>query len=182
MAEETHIREAREDDATQLVTLAERAFRDAFGADNAPSDMDAYVGETFTLERVRSELADEASTYLLAFIGDDDAPVGYAKLRAGVTDPCVTGPEPIELERIYADQSVIGRGVGAALMQAVLDTARAGGHLTLWLGVWERNARAIAFYERWQFVEVGSHPFLLGSDEQTDLVMQRAVSAEREMQ
>jgi ribosomal protein S18 acetylase RimI-like enzyme len=76
------------------------------------------------------------------------------------------------------DQAAVGSGIGAALMRAVLDAARRNGRKTLWLGVWERNARAIAFYERWGFEVVGEHVFRLGSDEQTDLIMERAVNAE----
>jgi GNAT superfamily N-acetyltransferase len=84
---------------------------------------------------------------------------------------------PVELQRFYADRSAIGHGVGAALMRASLDAARSAGHRTLWLGVWERNARAISFYERWQFETVGDHKFRLGSDLQTDLIMARPVPA-----
>ena len=60
-------------------------------------------------------------------------------------------------------------------MRASLDAARSAGHRTIWLGVWERNARAISFYERWVFEKVGDHVFRLGSDDQTDLIMARPV-------
>jgi ribosomal protein S18 acetylase RimI-like enzyme len=83
----------------------------------------------------------------------------------------VKGPDPVELERIYVDKSAIGRGVGAALMEACLDAARRGGHRTLWLGVWERNPNAIGFYERLGFRQVGTHGFRFGSKLQTDLLM-----------
>lgn len=99
----------------------------------------------------------------------------YAKLRTGTTDPSVTGSGPVELQRLYVDRSAIGYGVGAALMRASLDAARLAGHRTIWLGVWELNARAISFYERWQFQTVGDHKFRLGSDHQTDLIMVRPV-------
>jgi ribosomal protein S18 acetylase RimI-like enzyme len=66
--------------------------------------------------------------------------------------------------------------VGAALMQACIDEARRRGHKTLWLGVWEHNPRAQAFYRKWNFVEIGTHVFHLGNDPQTDLLMQRTIS------
>jgi diamine N-acetyltransferase len=113
--------------------------------------------------------------FLLAFTDSDEQPAGYAKLRAGTTDPSVTGSDSVELQRLYVDRFAIGRGVGAALMGATLDAARSAGHRTLWLGVWERNLRAISFYERWQFETVGDHEFRLGSDNQTDLIMARRV-------
>lgn len=175
MSNHPHIRTATPADAEPLAALAERTFRDTFAEDNAPVDMEAYVCASFSLDRVQAELDDGANTFLLAFVDGAEHPTGYAKLRTGTTDPSVTGPDPVELERLYVDPSAIGRGVGAALMQASLDAARSAGHQTLWLGVWERNARALSFYERWEFEAVGDHVFRLGSDDQRDLIMERPV-------
>jgi len=121
-------------------------------------------------------LANNANTFLLAFVNDGEQPIGYAKLRTGTTDPSVTGPDPVELERLYVDRNAIGHGVGAALMRASLGAARSAGHRTLWLGVWERNIRAISFYAKWGFETVGDHVFRLGADAQRDLIMERSVS------
>jgi ribosomal protein S18 acetylase RimI-like enzyme len=63
--------------------------------------------------------------------------------------------------------------VAAALMQACLDQARKAEHDVVYLGVWEHNPRAIAFYRKWGFEKVGEHVFLLGDDEQTDWLMLR---------
>ena len=153
MYEQCRIRTATPADAEPLAALAEQTFRDTFANDNSPDD-----------------------TFLLAFTDGEEQPAGYAKLRTGTTDPSVTGSDPVELQRLYVNRSAIGRGVGAALMRASLDAARSAGHRTLWLGVWERNVRAISFYERWQFETVGDHQFRLGSDDQTDLIMTRLVS------
>jgi GNAT superfamily N-acetyltransferase len=79
----------------------------------------------------------------------------------------------VELNRFYLVQDWVGQGAGSRLMQACLEEARQTGHDIIWLGVWEKNDRAIAFYRKWDFVEVGRHPFLLGEDLQVDLVMQR---------
>jgi ribosomal protein S18 acetylase RimI-like enzyme len=177
LADPSFIRPASEDDADRLAKLAERTFRDTFAADNAPADMEAYVAESLSLDRVRAELADSKTTFLLAFIGDAGEPAGYAKLRSGTPDPSVTGDDPIELERLYVDRRMIGQRVGAALMRGCLNFAQSAGFQTIWLGVWERNTHAIAFYERWGFEAVGDHVFRLGSDNQRDLIMQRSVSA-----
>ncbi|HYE95162.1 MAG TPA: GNAT family N-acetyltransferase, partial [Rubricoccaceae bacterium] len=169
------IRPATPADAETLAALAERTFRDTFAADNTADDMEAYVRDAFGLDRVRAELEDAANTFLLAFVNGGEQTVGYAKLRTGATDPSVTGPAPVELERLYVDRGALGHGVGAALLRASLDAARSAGHRTLWLGVWERNARAISFYERWGFETVGDHVFRLGSADQRDLIMERPV-------
>lgn len=138
--------------------------------------MEAYVPDYGLTDRVRAELADGANTFLLAFAGGMEHPTGYAKMRTGTTDPSVTGPDPVELERLYVDKSVLGHGVGAALMRASLDAAQSEGHQTLWLGVWERNVRAISFYEKWGCKTGGDHVFKLGSDDQRDLIMERPVA------
>ena len=156
-----------------LCTLAARIFHDTFAVHNRPEDMAAYMDEAFTPERLRAEIEDPRSTILLAFV--EDEPAGYAKLSTGEAPACVAGPRPVELARLYADRAWHGRGVGAALMTATLDAARALGAATLWLGVWERNDRAIAFYRKCGFEPCGSHPFWLGADEQTDVLMVRAL-------
>jgi GNAT superfamily N-acetyltransferase len=173
MFRQPHIRTGAPADAKALAVLAERTFRDTFGDDNSPCDMEAYVRESFTRDRLIRELSDNANTFLLAFRNGAERPIGYAKLRTGTTDPSVTGPKPVELQRLYVDRSAVGHGVGAALMSASLGAAWSAGHLTLWLGVWERNVRAIAFYQRWAFETVGAHVFRLGADHQTDLIMAR---------
>lgn len=154
-----------------MSALAERTFRETFAASNTASDLDAYVRDAFSLERVRSELADPGNSFFLAFADGGSRAGGYAKLHAGAPDPSVTGPDPIEIERIYVERNAIGRGLGAALMRTCLEEAAARGGKTVWLGVWERNGRAIAFYERWGFAVVGSHVFQFGSDPQNDLIM-----------
>jgi ribosomal protein S18 acetylase RimI-like enzyme len=165
------IRTATPDDAAVLTELAARTFRDTFAAENDPADMKAYMDEAFTVARQSEELADPRATFLLAHV--DGEPAGYAKLYAGEAPSCVEGERPIELARLYADHAWHGRGVGSALMEACFDEARRAGFRTMWLGVWERNARAIAFYRKSGFARCGSHVFRLGTDDQTDDLMRR---------
>jgi len=157
-----------------LAELGARTFSETFGPDNTLEDMAAYLGATFGPEKQAVELADPRMTFFIAEI--DGAPAGYAQLRSGGTDG-VTGAKPIEVVRFYAAKEWIGRGVGPALMRACLDEAHRAGFQTLWLGVWKRNARAQAFYRKWGFRVVGAHVFQLGSDPQTDLLMERPVSS-----
>lgn len=172
-----HIRRGTRADAERLAAFAERTFRDSFTDENAVPDMDAYVREAFAVAHIRQELAAATNTYLLAFAKEADILLGYAKLRAGTSASSVTGPDPVELQRLYVDHRMIGQGVGAALMQACLATAQQQKHATIWLGVWERNLRAISFYERWEFTTVGQHIFQFGSDPQIDLIMTRSLTA-----
>lgn len=177
MSQDLEIRPAWAGDIEALAALAERTFRDTFAAENRAADLDAYVRGAFSSERLQEELSEPQSIFLVAFLGRAPDPIGYAKLRTGTPDLSVTGANPIEIERLYVDRNALGRGVGAALMRHCLKHAASGGHGTVWLGVWERNQRAIAFYERWGFVTVGSHLFRLGSEDQRDLILTRPVSS-----
>jgi len=168
-----NIRRAKRDDAGLLTELGERTFVETFAADNTQEDMAAYIAASFNLAQQTAELADHGSTFLIAEV--DGLAVGYAMLQAGAARAGVEDPNPIELVRLYASREWIGRGVGAALMRACLNEARQQGHQIIWLGVWERNERAQAFYRKWNFRVVGEHVFQLGSDPQRDLLMERQV-------
>ena len=164
------LRHATPEDAGLLAEMGATTFRDSFGAQNTPENMDAYLAASFSLEIQAAELADPSSYFVIA--EDDGLAVGYAKLTKGPAPESITGHRPIEVVRIYARREWIGKKVGAALMRACLDMARDAGCDVLWLGVWEHNPRAIAFYRRWGFAEVGEHTFQLGSDPQRDVLMQ----------
>jgi len=165
------IRVATAEDAERVSELAARTFRETFAADNTAEDMAAYLAATFTPERQRSELEDPGQRVFLLEI--DGVAVGYAQLTRSTPDAAVTDKSPIELARFYVDGAWHGRGYAQQLMCAVVDEAVRIGARTLWLGVWERNPRAIAFYRKHGFVDVGAHPFVLGHDVQTDRIMQR---------
>lgn len=167
------IRFATREDAALLARVGAQTFADTFAADNTPDDMAAYLAESFNPAKQATELADPNVIFLIAEIAGKVA--GFAQLHANVRLTDVGGDKPIELARIYTTQEWIGRGVGAALMQASIAEARTRGHDVIWLGVWERNARAQAFYRKWGFAQVGTHTFQLGSDPQTDWVMARRV-------
>ena len=172
------IRQGIPADHEMLATLAARTFHDAFIADNRPEDMAAYVGQAFSPSQMLTELTQPESIVLLAC---DEAvqsgqPLGYARLVTNTRHPSLKGQSPLELNRLYVDQGAIGRGYGAALMKASLEAAIARDCDTLWLGVWEHNTRAQTFYQRWGFKLVGTHPFVLGTDTQTDWVMERPIS------
>lgn len=168
-----NIREATRDDAQPLTDLAYTTFWDAFAhhPKNAPDDLNHYMRQAFNLEQIVAELADDTSIFLIAEI--DGKPAGYAKLIVGSIEPGITAERPIELSRLYSHQEFLGKGVGQNLMDACFDFAKANSHDVMWLGVWEYNPRAQRFYEKNGFSVVGRHTFQLGSDPQTDLLMQK---------
>jgi len=176
MVEDIVVRRAVVEDIHDLADLAARSFRDTFEVDNDAKNIEAYLRSSLTVESTRNELDDTSSIFLVACRGGHAAPVGYAKLSTTGEDPSINDQNIIEIQRIYADKSEIGRGVGAALMRACLGIAEDLRCGTVWLGVWDRNERAILFYERWGFTTVGARQFALGSELQNDLVMARRLT------
>jgi ribosomal protein S18 acetylase RimI-like enzyme len=172
------IRYAQHHEVEAIAQLSIRTFQDAFGADNDPADMAHYLRRAFSLERMQAELDDPTNTFFLAFGLPSAHSIGYAKLKAG-HQKITNDPHAIEIERLYVDKPVIGKGVGSALMRSCLNEAETLGYETVVLGVWERNQRAIAFYQRWGFSVIGERPFMLGADRQNDLILQRSVSMEQ---
>jgi len=168
------IRRGKANDAALLAELGARTFSETFAPDNSPADMAAYLASAFSPAQQASELADATSLFLIAEANGVAA--GYAMLRSGNVLDNVTGENPIELVRLYVSQESLGSGVGAALMRACMAEAEQRGYKTLWLGVWEHNARAQAFYRKWNFSEIGTHVFQLGDDPQTDILMQLILS------
>ena len=167
------IRRGTPDDNTLLAEFGRRAFYESFGGDNTPEDMEAYLTVSFGPEIQAEKLADPDVTFLIAEI--DQATVGYAQLQFGTTPSAIRGEHPIEIARFYSDKPWIGRGVGPALMSACLDFAEQKECDVIWLDVWEKNPRAIAFYQKWGFEVVGTQLYQVGSDLQHDLLMSRKV-------
>jgi GNAT superfamily N-acetyltransferase len=181
-----HVRPATVADAPRLSQLGAATFRETFEDENTPEDIARYLAEAFSPERQAAEITDPAGIVLVAEHGDrsgdpEDAAtaelVGYAHLISGAPPAAVQGPAPLELKRLYVLRAWHGRRVAQALMDAVLDVARARGAGTLWLGVWERNPRAAAFYAKYGFARVGEHTFVLGADAQTDWLLARPLDA-----
>ncbi|HSC06290.1 MAG TPA: GNAT family N-acetyltransferase [Steroidobacteraceae bacterium] len=169
------VRSARPDDATRLAAFAARTFREAYAAQMPWDDVKAYCESSYNADRQAAEIADRTVATLLAEV--DATLAGFVQLRSGEAPPCVEAQRSIELWRLYVDARWQGRGVAQALMSRAEETAKSRDAALLWLGVWERNARAQAFYGKCGFSKVGTLPFTLGRELQTDLVMVRALSA-----
>lgn len=163
------IRPARLSDAASLAAIAEQTFRETFAVDNSPENIDLHCVQKFGARVQGEEISDPRMVTLLAEIAGELA--GFAQLRLAHAAPGVKGDRPAELHRLYVSGRWHGRGVADELMRAVDAAAADAGSDCLWLGVWERNPRAIAFYRKCGFSVVGDHVFLLGQDPQRDLIM-----------
>lgn len=166
---EVMIRRAGVSDASVLAELAARTFADSFGADNRPEDLKVHLESSYGRAQQAAELADPDVRTVLAY--RDHQLIGFAQVRRKSAPACVVAAEPVELHRFYLVRSVQGTGAAIPLMLAAREAAQELGGHHLWLGVWERNPRAIAFYLKAGFAKIGSHDFLVGSDRQTDWVL-----------
>lgn len=164
------IREATATDAEAIADLSRQTFYETFAPHNTEADMEKFMTEQFTREALIAEVGAPGNMFLLAL--DNDEPAGYARLRESEKDKTL---HQIEIARLYAATKRIGKGVGKALMQACIDVARAQQKKTIWLGVWEKNHRAIQFYTAWGFEKVGEHDFVLGNDVQHDWLMEKVL-------
>ena len=164
-----NIRYGNTSDASRLAQLEAQTFYDTFSDDNSEENMRLHLEETYSPELQLRELEDPNVIYIVADV--DSELVGYAKLQLNSKVDSVQSEKTIEIERIYSAKEYIGKGVGRELMQSCIAEARRRESDSIWLGVWEKNPRAIAFYKKWGFREVGEHIFMLGKDPQRDIIM-----------
>ncbi len=156
-------------DAAALARFAVRIFHQTYGEGTAPQDLQAHCEAAFAEPVLSAELGDPAIATWLAVAGDDV--VGFVQVARNEPRPaCVAAADAAALLRLYVDPAWHGRGLAAALMARALASARAFGSGHLWLSVWERNPRAIAYYRKTGWVEVGEAAFVVGSDRQHDRI------------
>jgi ribosomal protein S18 acetylase RimI-like enzyme len=165
------IRRAEEADAPELSVLAERTFRAAFAESNTAANMELHCAASYGAALQLAEIRDSRRE---TWVAEADAKlVAYVQLRLDAVSPMISGERPVEIQRFYVDASYHGTGLAHQLMAHVVARARAERASVLWLGVWEKNPRALAFYQKWGFEVVADHIFTVGNDPQRDLIMRR---------
>lgn len=170
------IRKAIESDAALIADISRQTFYETFAACNSKKDMDKFMAEQFSTDKLIKEVLDPANIFFIAV--DNNKPVGYVFMREARPPEKLENDKAIEIARIYAVNSAIGTGVGKLMMKKCLETAIDLKKETIWLGVWEKNIRAIKFYEKWGFEKFSTHIFMLGDDVQTDWLMKKKLIPE----
>jgi len=139
--------------------------------------MEKFMNESFNKELLMAEVGAPGNIFLLAYPGNkSNEVIGYARLRENNNPGVLKDLNTLEIARIYVVENSIGKGVGKALMHRSLAIAKEKGKEIVWLGVWEKNQKAIDFYTRWGFEKFSDHQFILGDDVQNDWLMKKAVS------
>ena len=167
------IKEATTEDALLIANISHQTFYETFAEYNTKENMDKFLNQQFTKGKLILEVGAKENIFLLAYDGDQIA--GYVKIRDEKAPFSLGNINVLEIARIYAMRSLIGRGIGSKLMQACVDIAKGKKKDFLWLGVWEKNQRAIDFYKRWGFEKFDETDFLLGNDLQKDWLMKKEI-------
>jgi len=163
------IEKAGKAEADRIIDLARRTFVETYGENNDPGNMALYVNESLSPEALREELEDGHARFYVAYL-DGDA-VGFLKIRDDRPARALEGLRALELQRIYVLKEFQGYNVGKALMEMVKELAREENYQTIWLQVWQKNDKAVRFYQHAGFVVYETASFRLGNDIQDDFLM-----------
>jgi ribosomal protein S18 acetylase RimI-like enzyme len=160
-------------DLPALQTIGRKTFVETFAASNSEENLANYLAEGFSAEKLSAELA---NTYSQFYFAETNGQVlGYLKVNVGEAQSEIQDPDALEIERIYVLKEYYGKEVGQILYKKALSIAHDLSCPYIWLGVWEKNPRAIRFYEKQGFVEFDQHIFQLGEDAQTDILMKKFI-------
>ncbi len=163
------LRRVTPNDIDQLQKIGRQTFYETFSAGNTEEDMNKYLEEGFSVEKLTAELNNKDSEFYFASLGSNV--IGYLKLNFGQSQTELKDDKALEIERIYVLKEFHGKNAGQLLYDKAIQIARQKNADYVWLGVWEENPRAIGFYRKNGFVEFDKHIFKLGNDEQTDIMM-----------
>jgi diamine N-acetyltransferase len=163
------IRRVMETDLEQLQLIGRTTFYETFAARNTEENIRQYLNKSFSTGKLTAELTNPDSEFYFAL--SDDRVVGYLKINYGSAQTELKDVKAVEIERIYVLREFYGKAVGQALFEKTVLIARERNAEYLWLGVWGENHRAVGFYRKNGFVQFGTHIFMMGKSEQTDLMM-----------
>ena len=160
-------------DATALLAFSKKTFYDFYGHLNTSENMEIYSATNFTMDSMLNQLNNADSDFYLALFGDEIA--GYVKINYNDAQNDIKDKNALEIERIYVSAEHHGKYNGKQLLNLALAIAAEKQCAYVWLGVWDQNEKALAFYKRNGFEQFGTHDFWLGNDKQTDLLMKKGL-------
>lgn len=168
-----NIRKCTEEDLSMLREISYETFNETFSSSNSPERMMEYLEQAFNLEKMKSELADNHSAFY--FLYTDNVLAGYLKINESVSQTDIHDSKSIEIERIYVKKEFQAKGFGYILLNKAVEYAKEMDKAYVWLGVWEKNDKALKFYKKNGFYKVAEHPFYIGEEKQTDYVMRKNI-------
>jgi diamine N-acetyltransferase len=160
-------------DSRKLQEISYETFNETFKHQNSPENMNAYLERAFNLIQVEKELSNISSQFLFVYFSNEVA--GYLKVNTNEAQSEEIGVESLEIERIYIKKNFQKHGLGKHLLNKAMEIAMESNKKKIWLGVWEKNENAIAFYKKMGFVQTGAHSFYMGDEEQMDFIMTKTL-------
>ncbi|WP_066253038.1 GNAT family N-acetyltransferase [Neobacillus drentensis] len=157
------------EDSRKLQEISYQTFNETFKDQNSLENMNAYLERAFNLKQLEKELSNISSKFFFVYFNNEV--VGYLKVNTNDAQSEEMGDESLEIERIYIKNKFQKHGLGKYLLNKAMEIALERNKKKIWLGVWEKNKNAIAFYKKMGFVQTGAHSFYMGDEEQTDLIM-----------
>jgi ribosomal protein S18 acetylase RimI-like enzyme len=164
-------------DISALQEIGRKTFYETFAANNTAANMEQYLEERFSYNKLAAELNNEHSLFYFALL--DSRVIGYLKVNLGTSQTELQDDSGLEIERIYVLQEFQGKKVGQVLYEKAIELAVLYKVDYIWLGVWEENKKAIGFYTKNGFVPFDRHIFKLGDDEQTDIMMKKTLQPDQ---
>ncbi|MDA7026577.1 GNAT family N-acetyltransferase [Bacillus sp. CLL-7-23] len=161
------------EDSRKLQEISYETFNETFKHQNSPESINAYLEKAFNLKQLERELSDVSSQFF--FVSFDQEVVGYLKVNTSDAQSEKMGDELLEIERIYIKKKCQKHGLGKSLLKKAVEIAQEHNKKKIWLGVWEKNENAIAFYKKMGFIQTGAHSFYLGDEEQIDYIMTKTL-------
>ncbi|WHY02635.1 GNAT family N-acetyltransferase [Neobacillus sp. DY30] len=167
------INKCRNEDLVVLQKISCETFTETFKDQNSPENMNAYLERAFNFKQLEKELSQISSQFFFVYFNNKVA--GYLKVNINDAQSEEMGEESLEVERIYIKEQFQKHGLGKYLLNKAIETARECKKKKIWLGVWEKNENAIAFYKKMGFVQTGAHSFYMGDEEQIDFIMTKTI-------
>lgn len=159
------------EDSRELQEISVDTFYETFKDQNSPEQINTYLEREFNLQQIKKQLANRSSQFFFVYVNHEVA--GYLKVNTDDAQSEKMGDESLEIERIYVKEKYQKHGLGKNLLNKAVEIAIEHKKKKIWLGVWEENENAIAFYKKKGFVQTGTHTFYMGDEEQVDLIMTR---------
>ncbi|SDX99971.1 Ribosomal protein S18 acetylase RimI [Evansella caseinilytica] len=162
------------EDLGTLQEVSFETFHETFKQQNSPENMTSYLERAFCLKQLEKELSNRSSQFFFVYFNHEVA--GYLKVNIDEAQSEKMGDESLEIERIYIRNSFQKHGLGKYLFNKAVEIAKENNKKKIWLGVWEKNENAIAFYKKMGFIQTGTHSFYMGDEEQTDFIMTKTLA------
>lgn len=160
-------------DSLDLQAISVNTFTETFKDHNSPEHLNAYLEKAYNLNQLEQELGNQSSQFFFVYFNHEIA--GYLKINTGDAQSEAMGDDSLEVERIYVMKKFQKHGLGKHLLNKAVEIAKEQKKEKIWLGVWEENENAIAFYQKKGFFQTGAHSFYMGDDEQVDLIMTKTL-------